>query len=469
MFGMKKAFLKRYSHELSFLLYISDLFLIYVSWILATNLTNFYVCRSNTPCVQNFYLPIITAIILATLSFEYFGLYLPWRIKRIQQEHWVLFKSLGISISGAFIIYALIYTEANLIILFSTFFLISNGFLFLSHTLARYFLRYLRKRGFNLRFALIIGAGVIGKKIYWRVKNNSWTGLRVRGFLDDDCEVGHRINGSSVLGRIDELKATIRKENIDQVFIALPMEKYQDVENIMEKLSDELVTVQLIPHLDFMIRNGSVEDFDGLPIITLVGNPMSGISMIFKRLTDIAVSLIGIILTSPVMLVTSMVIKLTSRGPVLYKQERMGFDGELFNMYKFRTMSVGAESETGAVWAVKDDARTTRIGAFLRKTSLDELPQFFNVFKGDMSIVGPRPERPVFIDRFKSEIPKYMWRHKVKTGITGWAQVNGWRGNTSLKKRIDCDLYYIENWSILFDIKIILLTFVRGFVNKNAY
>ena len=231
-----------------------------------------------------------------------------------------------------------------------------------------------------------------------------------------------------------------------------------------------MVDIQVIPDIyEFATIRGGIEEFDGLPIISLQDSPLYGWNMVIKRAADIAFSIIAITLTAPLVVLIAITIKLTSHGPVFYRQERMGLDGKIFQMLKFRSMWVDAEKESGAVWAKEDDPRRTWLGAFLRKTSIDELPQFFNVLKGDMSIVGPRPERPVFIEEFRKNIPKYMLRHKMKAGITGWAQVNGWRGDTDLKKRIEYDLYYIENWSFWFDLKIMWLTIWKGLVNKNAY
>ncbi|MEE9604687.1 MAG: exopolysaccharide biosynthesis polyprenyl glycosylphosphotransferase, partial [Candidatus Scalindua sp.] len=220
---------------------------------------------------------------------------------------------------------------------------------------------------------------------------------------------------------------------------------------------------------EFISLRGGVGEFEGIPIISLRDSPLYGWNRVIKKSTDILLSLFIVLITSPLMFVISILIKATSPGPILYKQDRMGLDGKIFKMLKYRTMGTQAEEKTGPTWATENDNRRTLVGAFLRKTSLDELPQFFNVLKGDMSIVGPRPERPHFIQQFRSKIPKYMLRHKMKAGITGWAQVNGWRGNTSLEKRIEYDLYYIENWKLMFDFEIMWLTFWRGFISKNAY
>lgn len=212
-----------------------------------------------------------------------------------------------------------------------------------------------------------------------------------------------------------------------------------------------------------------MDELDGLPIVSLQSSPLYGWNSVFKRAFDLGFGSLILVMVSPLMALIALLIKLTSKGPVLYRQERVGMDGHTFEMLKFRTMKEDAESETGPVWAKENDSRRTSIGRFLRKTSLDELPQLFNVLKGEMSLVGPRPERPVFVEKFRNSIPSYALRHKIKAGMTGWAQVNGWRGNTSLEKRIEHDLYYIQNWSIGFDLRILFMTLWRGFFSKSAY
>jgi Undecaprenyl-phosphate glucose phosphotransferase len=235
-------------------------------------------------------------------------------------------------------------------------------------------------------------------------------------------------------------------------------------------LEEETVDIKLVPDLlRYMDLQSGIEELDGMPVINLTESPLYGWNTVFKRVSDIVLSSLAILITFPIMVLIAIVIKLESRGPLLYKQERMGLDRNVFWMYKFRSMEPEAEKQSGPVWAKENDDRRTRVGTFLRSTSLDELPQFFNVFMGQMSLVGPRPERPVFVDEFKKSIPFYMLRLKMKAGLTGWAQVNGWRGNTSLEKRIECDLYYIKNWSLLFDIKILFLTIWKGLINRHAY
>ena len=262
----------------------------------------------------------------------------------------------------------------------------------------------------------------------------------------------------------------IREFKVDQIFIALPLQANDRLEQILENLGEETVDIKVVPDLlHYMNIQSGVEELDGLPIVNLAESPLYGWNVVVKRTSDIILSIFALLITAPFMLLVALLIKAESRGAVFYRQERVGLDRRVFSMLKFRSMKEEAESSTGPVWAKENDERRTRIGEILRKTSLDELPQLFNVLKGEMSLVGPRPERSVFIEDFKHSIPNYMLRLKMKAGLTGWAQVNGWRGNTSLEKRIECDLFYIKNWSLLFDLKIILMTFWRGFINRHAY
>lgn len=254
------------------------------------------------------------------------------------------------------------------------------------------------------------------------------------------------------------------------VLLSFSSADHEKLNQFVYKLRDESMDIQIVPdYSEYMALGANVENFRGVPLISLNESPLFGYRSWLKRWVDVMCSGFGLLILSPLFFLVATMVKLTSRGPILYRQERMGLDGQTFSMLKFRSMKVDAESKTGAVWAKENDDRRTLIGTFLRSTSLDELPQLWNVFVGDMSLVGPRPERPVFVGKFRHEIPNYMLRHRVKTGITGWAQVNGWRGDTSLEKRIEFDIYYIRNWSIWFDFKILILTVFKGFVNRNAY
>ncbi|MBM4784394.1 MAG: undecaprenyl-phosphate glucose phosphotransferase [Archangiaceae bacterium] len=328
----------------------------------------------------------------------------------------------------------------------------------------------LRRRGFNEKRILVVGAGSLGQRVVETIDEHKELGFTVMGLLTRKSEkVGTTIKGKRVLGMMLELGEVLDREQVDQVILALPLEDQPILKELMEQLALRTVDVKMVPDLfNYVTLRGGLEEFGGLPIISLQGAPLEGWNLIAKRVFDTLCSLLLILLTGPVMLVLAVLVKLTSRGPIFYRQERMGMDGHLFGMLKFRTMRIDAEAQ-GAQFATADDPRRTPIGTFLRKYSLDELPQFFNVLVGDMSLVGPRPERPVFIEEFKKQIPRYHLRHMVKSGVTGWAQINGLRGNTSIKERIDYDLYYIENWSLLFDLKILLRTAFGGFLSKNAY
>lgn len=331
-------------------------------------------------------------------------------------------------------------------------------------------LRAIRKRGFNLRHVLLLGEGEAVEILIRRLEKFPELGLRTIGVVTHESSPLRSISNRPVIGHFDQIKEIIQKNRPDQILLALPRHQYADLDRILALLKDEMIEIQLIPDIHEYVTLGcAIEDFDGLPIVNINDSPLNGWGAIAKRLTDIAASSLAIFLLSPILCMIAIAVKLTSKGPIFYAQERMGLDGRTFRMFKFRSMKIDAEDSTGAVWARPNDDRRTILGSFLRSTSLDELPQLWNVFRGDMSLVGPRPERPVFVQKFRNDIPHYMLRHKVKAGITGWAQVNGWRGNTSLDRRIECDLYYIRNWSYLLDLKIITMTLWKGFINKNAY
>lgn len=329
-------------------------------------------------------------------------------------------------------------------------------------------LRNIRRKGFNKQFVLILGAGSVGKKYMQNLLNYPEYGLEVLGFLDDSKEKGC---SCELLGELKDLEKILENYIVDEVVVALPLtvyDKYPTIISICEKAG---VRVSIVPDFyDILPANPHFEQFGDLPIINTRDIPLDEfVNRIVKRAFDIVFSLVAIIITSPLLLVIAIGVKLSSPGPIIFKQERVGLNRRTFMMYKFRSMKHMPETISNTQWTVENDPRRTKFGTFIRKTSLDELPQFFNVLKGDMSVVGPRPERPYFVEQFKEEIPKYMIKHQVRPGITGWAQVCGLRGDTSIKKRIEHDIHYIENWTLLFDIKIIIKTIVNGFVNKNAY
>jgi Undecaprenyl-phosphate glucose phosphotransferase len=326
----------------------------------------------------------------------------------------------------------------------------------------------LRRRwraGIGLRRVLIVGAGDLGRLVADRILEHGELGFRLVGFIDDRFAttdaIGYR--GLPILGALPDAPDVCSREQIDELYIALPLDEHVKMLSVVEFASREVIEVHVVPDLlQFIALRSRLEDLDGLPIISINDVPLRGFNSLIKRAVDVTVSSIVLLVGAIPALIVAGLIKRSSAGPVFYTQERMGLDGKSFTVYKFRSMPIDAEEVTGPIWARDDDPRATRIGRWLRKTDMDELPQFWNVLTGDMSIVGPRPERPFFVEQFKHQIPQYMLRHKVKAGITGWAQINGWRGNTSLEKRIEYDLYYIENWSIGLDLKIMWLTVMRG-------
>ena len=335
----------------------------------------------------------------------------------------------------------------------------------------RLFLRAARERGWNLRYVLVAGAGKLGQMLVERIHQNAWTGLHVVGYVDDNEERhGQAYLDVPVLGALEAIPQLIQKHNVDHLFCCFALEEHAKLKSVMDIVADDMVDLRIVPDfVDFLALHSNVGDFDGLPVVSVRESPLHGWNMVFKRAMDIGGALAALALFGIPMLVITYLVKRSSSGPALYRQARMGLDGRMFQMLKFRSMRMDAEEGTGAVWASQDDPRRTRIGTILREWSLDELPQLLNVLKGDMSLVGPRPERPEFIEQFRTTVPKYMLRHKMKAGMTGWAQVNGWRGNTSLDMRIQHDLHYIENWSLSFDVWILFLTVFRGFRSATAY
>jgi Undecaprenyl-phosphate glucose phosphotransferase len=413
----------------------------------------------------------ILPLVLAATYFSYktCGLYRPRRMRWLIGETVDLFKASTLSfvlvLSISFFLFHADYSRT----LFLIYFVLSSASTLGGHLLLRGILRRLREKGYNLRRVLVIGAGTTGTEVARRLRANAWMGLQCIGYLDDDPARTEE-EGCPVLGPLSALHEQIARHQADQVICALPFEEHAKLPELFARLSRETVDVRMIPdQLSFSTLRASVSDLDGLPVLNLQESPLWGWNRVLKRLMDVVCSAVGLVVLSPVLGIIALVIKCTSRGPILYRQERMGLDGRIFQMLKFRTMRADAEAKTGAVWARPDDPRRTGLGSFLRRFSLDELPQLWNVLAGEMSLVGPRPERPVFIQKFRETVPLYMARHKMKAGITGWAQINGWRGNTSLEKRIEYDLYYIEHWSIWFDLQILIITPFKSLMGKNAY
>ncbi len=466
---------KQHPRLFSTLLVVNDLIMVLVAGIVAFWI-RFYSGWIPVKAVAdpNPYLIVLTlAAPLTLIFFSLFGVYEPRRTASIFSDTIPILLSSAATV-GAISAFTFFYREVS----FSRLtFLLFGGILFLLSGTERIFLRwlirYLRKRGFNVKRLLVVGAGELGLRVVQAVRNHPEYGYKIIGMLDDYISNGYfkKDHGVEVLGRIRELPELVAKYDVDKVIIALPVRAYDKIRRIVEKCEYEGIEAEIVPDFLKIIRpKTQVKDFDGLPLVSIRSLPTESWGYtVAKRAFDIAFSLTVLILGAPVFVLIAIGVKLSSPGPVFFTQERIGAKRKPFTMYKFRTMRVAPKEESDVTWTTQNDNRRTWFGAFLRKTSLDELPQFWNVLKGDMSVVGPRPERPYFAEQFKDQIPKYMVRHQVKTGITGWAQVNGWRGDTSIQKRLECDLYYLENWSFWFDLKIIFLTIFKGLVNRNAY
>ncbi len=466
--------LKKHSKFFEKLIFLVDSLIVILCWVGA------YYIRFHTTLFEitkgipdpGLYLKLIIFIVpIWGFIFKSMGLYSPRRSASSIEEALKIIKATTISMIFliATIYFLLEYKYSRLV--FGTFFVLSVSLMILERMMIRSILRKLRRRGRNLRYVLIVGAGSLGGEVFDAINALPEMGYRVVGFLARTREkIGKSKRGVKILGVYEDIDQVMKEHNIDQVIVAIPLSSYQRMEFVLKNLMDELVDVKVVPDVyQYITLRGGIEELNGIPVINLRDSPLYGWNMIVKRLLDIAISSLTIVVGAPVMLFIAALITITSKGPVFYRQQRMGLDGRTFDMLKFRSMRVGAEEDTGAVWAKKGDSRRTKIGTILRKTSLDELPQLLNVLKGEMSLVGPRPERPVFVNKFRKKVPKYMLRHKMKAGMTGWAQVNGWRGNTSIEKRIEHDMYYIENWTIMFDVKILIMTLFKVWADKEAY
>lgn len=335
----------------------------------------------------------------------------------------------------------------------------------------RYILSRLRRKGFNQKHVMLVGFSDASDQFIDACRRNPDWGYHIYGIVDDIAEVGEGYKGVRVVGRISELEHILAQNTIDEIAITLPLAAYAKLDGIVHVCEKSGVHTKFIPDYNNIIHSKPVtEDMDGLPVINIRNVPLTDpVKATAKRAVDICGALVGIILFSPVMLVVATLIKLTSPGPIIFKQERVGLHNKPFMMYKFRSMVQQTEADEKKGWTVPGDPRVTRVGRFIRKTSIDEFPQFFNVLAGQMSLIGPRPERTQFVEMFKEEIPRYMIKHQVRPGMTGWAQVNGLRGDTSIYERVKYDIWYIENWTMSLDVKILFLTIFKGFVNKNAY
>lgn len=420
---------------------------------------------------RNYIFVLTGGFLLCLAVFPFFNIYRPYRGAGLLAETQMLASAWAVMFTG--LVMALFATKTSTD--FSRLWIglwAVVGFLSLVvfRMVLRGGLRFLRSHGFNLRYIAIAGAGDLGREVASRLAASPWTGLKVVAFYDDDPRLQRQtVEGVQVRGDLHRISSEVEELGINQVWIALPLKDEDKVRSMLHELRHSAVDIRFIPDIfGFRLLNHSVTEVAGFPVMNLSVTPMMGVNRVVKALEDRILASLILLLVSPFLLLIALGVKLSSPGPVFYRQERVGWNGKPFMMLKFRSMPVGVE-KNGVQWGGARSMEATPFGVFLRRTSLDELPQFINVLNGDMSIVGPRPERPMFVEKFKDEIPDYMKKHLVKAGITGWAQIAGWRGDTDLTKRIEYDLYYIEHWSLWFDLRIILLTVFKGFISKNAY
>ena len=420
---------------------------------------------------------LVLIVPLYLLLYAGFNLYTP---KRVQSRRYEFASICKANIAGLMIFTFVLFGGRNFRSLgpyldnFSArmiiaFFALNIVLMLLVHNLVRMALRDIRAKGFNQKHILLVGFSGAADGFIERVRQNPTWGYHIYGILDDDLEKGEKYKGIPILGELTELRGILAENKLDEIAVTLPLEKYEYLKPVVNICEKSGVHTKFIPDYQNIIPTTPyMEDLEGLPVINIRHVPLTQpLNAVIKRVMDIVGALFALILFSPIMLSVAVIIRCTSKGPVIFRQERVGLHNKPFQMYKFRSMYEQKPDEEMQKWTTKGDPRITPIGHFIRRTNIDETPQLWNVLMGDMSLVGPRPERPQFVEKFREEIPRYMIKHQVRPGMTGWAQVNGYRGDTSIRKRIEYDLYYIENWTLGLDIKILFMTIFKGF--KNAY
>ena len=447
-----------------------------LAWYIVYGSTRSLVTPANRDYMSMVYI-IAGVLIIPYYLFLYavFHLYAPKRVQVARVELANIFKAntLGVLTLALILFFGgknpyFYHFSRPMVVLF---YVINTAAETLARNLLRFGLRKMRSNGYNQKHVLLVGYSKAAEGFIDRVRANPEWGYQIRGILDDHVAWGKEYRGIRVIGRTEDLPEILALNTLEEIAITLSLSEYAKLENIVAACEKSGVHTKFIPdYYNFIPTQPYMEDLEGMPVINIRHVPLTNpLNAIMKRIVDIFGALVAIVLFSPIMLVTAALVKLTSPGPVIFSQERVGLHNKPFRMYKFRSMTVQAPEKEKSRWTTPGDARVTPVGRFIRKTSIDEMPQLFNVLKGDMSLVGPRPERPFFVEKFREEIPRYMIKHQVRPGMTGWAQVNGFRGDTSITKRIEHDLYYMENWSLGFDFKILFLTFFKGFINKNAY
>lgn len=425
---------------------------------------------------QNYIFMFLLSASLSVIIFPWFDLYASWRGRSIFRQIRAVVLAWATVLIVNIILMFLLKISAEFSRLWVTLWFFSGLILILGVRVLTYvLLRFMRVKGFNHKRVLVYGREELGRNVVRRIKSSTWTGFDIIALVDNDKSLlGGSFFGVPIISEIRDINAYIENNNIDELWLAIPFSDEKELHEVVNSVSGNLVNIRFIPDLfSLSILNHSITEIAGMTVIDLSTSPMEGFNKVIKALEDRVLAFIILIFISPVLFIIALSIKLTTQGSIIFKQQRHGWDGRIINVYKFRTMKIYDDFNGAITQAIRIDPRTTKLGAFLRKTSLDELPQFYNVLQGNMSIVGPRPHAIAHNEHYKEIVDQYMLRHKVKPGITGWAQINGWRGETDtldkMQKRIEYDLYYIDNWSLWFDLKIILLTIFKGFVDKNAY
>ena len=476
--GQVAIMIKQNQELLNRLHVVLDAVVIYISFCLS------YAIRFVIPFTRDFfssagyhrllrqYQPMLLIMIPVYLVlYARFNLYKPKRFQSSLEEYKNLVK--GNTFAFIFImIYIVVFkvqhVSRSLLLIF---YVLCMFITVLERFTIKKILEQARRKGLNLKHIIIIGFSAAAEAYIDRIKGNPQWGYMIHGIFDDNLDEDFSYKGITCIGKVRDLEKFLAHSSMDEVAITLSLDEYHKLRTIVNKCEKSGVHTKFVPdYYTFIPTNPVTEDLIGLPVINIRNVPLTTtLNKFVKRTMDIAGSLVCIVIFSPLMLVTAILVKVSSPGPIIFKQERVGLHNKPFKMYKFRSMGVQSASKEAKAWTVENDPRVTKVGKVIRKTSIDELPQLFNVIKGDMSLIGPRPERPLFVEKFKEEIPRYMIKHQVRPGMTGWAQVCGFRGDTSISGRIEHDIFYIENWTIGFDIRILFLTVFKGFVNKNAY
>jgi len=458
---------RRYNQLVEALMRTTDVAVAAFAWVLAYGARylggEIGLSHHPLPDFGDFLSPMIFSLVLVPLIFSRFGMYIPKRTKSLGGEMADMVRCVAT-------VWVLTYVFANLTreVMISRLMMMSLLVVWVSlgtvsRLLARMMLRWFRRRGWNQRRAVIIGTGRLAQKLCHAIRRNTWTGIDV-DYLVGEGDARGKLGGLDVLGPVEDIDAILSRRPVDIAFVAMSGPDGKTTEQVLSRLATSTVDVRVVPDLlSFHFLGQDVSQLENLPIISLTHSPQHGWNSLLKSAFDLAASAVGLVVMAIPMLIIAAAIKLTGHGPVFYRQKRTSLAGKEFMMIKFRTMIRSAEFDTGAVWALPEDPRVTPVGRFLRRTGLDELPQLFNVLTARMSLVGPRPERPEFIERFRRQVPRYMLRNQVKAGLTGWAQVHGLRGRTSLRKRLQYDLYYITNWTFGLDLRILLMTVFRVF------